>query len=771
MIESGAAPRADELLRQAEAIVEPTDLPGRAMLAGLRAQSAGAQGQIALADVTARRAWQIALDHAAAVLRPRAPHYAQGFDQALAKRLPQQEALALLAPGVAGKDYNDWRAAMQRLQVGQQHAAQVGDQGLALRIACNLGATLADAGQLASAQQYLQQVCHEAERSGIARAEACAYGTLASIAAQIGELVRGLDVTALQAMSTALTDLHGSLLERCADAGGLAGIDLQFEALTTERSALLNERALAAQRIGALGVAAELFGQAADVVRPFGPSFQLVNRLAGHLDALRRSGARAECLQPVAQELELLCKNLPPRAQLVAERALALHHDTSDPVRALAHWQQAVALGEALHAAVPAGLDASQVNRGFARLPFQCAQRLRRSGRIEEAWQVLQQGKARRLLDLRAPGQALPSVADVQQALRPGELLVDVAIEDDGLVAYRIGAESFDAVFEPMAIAELAAPEMSDVVQRERRLLDVARCHAPLAAWAARVQQGCAAGTCLCIVPDGPLHHLPLHEIRIQGRPWYRHHAQSLLPCAAWLLRAQPYGAAACFVAGNSAQDLPGAEGECRAVAATLGATAHTGAACTSDALQAALRGGMLDIVHLALHGRGDAARGVRASLLFADGFGSVQWVPFEALARGEPWRVNLVVFSGCSTGVAGPLLGHEMVSVARAALEAGAASVLACLWPVNDSLAAAFMTRFHTALAERRVHGEADLREIVDTVRAGLETDCPLDAAAHRRDGRTHALAAAGDAGTGAVDGAPFVLLGLPRLGAASAG
>ncbi|MEO7072210.1 MAG: CHAT domain-containing protein, partial [Rhodanobacter sp.] len=358
-------------------------------------------------------------------------------------------------------------------------------------------------------------------------------------------------------------------------------------------------------------------------------------------------------------------------------------------------------------------------------------------------------------------------------ALQPGEVLVDVAIEDDGLAAYRVGTEGFEVVFEPMDVATLAAPELVDVRQRQPMLLALVRTHAGLAQWATRVTSDWAHGRNLLLVPDGPLYNLPLHEIRIGDNPWHTRQPIGLLPCAAWLLRAARMQSRACLVAGNSAGDLHGAESECAAVANELGTTALTGARCSRAALETALQSGPLDIVHLAVHGRGDTQQGVRASLLLADGLDGTEWVPFEALAQRQ-WQANLVVLSGCSTGVSGPLHGHEMVSVARAALESGAASVLASLWPVADQAAAAFMVAFHESVAQQRRHGDCDLRMALDEARRSVLTQgLPPDEIGQPRDGRgvdptargTAVATSQAVAGDGLDAVAAFVLIGRPTL------
>jgi len=57
------------------------------------------------------------------------------------------------------------------------------------------------------------------------------------------------------------------------------------------------------------------------------------------------------------------------------------------------------------------------------------------------------------------------------------------------------------------------------------------------------------------------------------------------------------------------------------------------------------------------------------------------------------------VVLSACETGLAEQGNGDEMVGLVRAFLVAGAARVLASLWPVDDEITSLFMANFHGAL------------------------------------------------------------------------
>jgi CHAT domain-containing protein len=109
---------------------------------------------------------------------------------------------------------------------------------------------------------------------------------------------------------------------------------------------------------------------------------------------------------------------------------------------------------------------------------------------------------------------------------------------------------------------------------------------------------------------------------------------------------------------------------------------------------------------------------------------------------------------------------------VARAALDAGACAVIACMWPVADLYAARFMTTLHVALARERRHGRVDLRRVLDHARgvliAELSGEAMSRAAGHRREGPRPWPHAALRPADPALAWAPFILLGDPYLSAA---
>jgi CHAT domain-containing protein len=99
-------------------------------------------------------------------------------------------------------------------------------------------------------------------------------------------------------------------------------------------------------------------------------------------------------------------------------------------------------------------------------------------------------------------------------------------------------------------------------------------------------------------------------------------------------------------------------------------------------------------VVHLASHFVLDSRHEEGAYLLLGDG----QRLTLSGL-RGLPWQgVHLAVLSACDTGLpeVGARDGRPASGLAAALHDAGAAHVLATLWPVQDGATAAWMRQFY---------------------------------------------------------------------------
>jgi CHAT domain-containing protein len=86
--------------------------------------------------------------------------------------------------------------------------------------------------------------------------------------------------------------------------------------------------------------------------------------------------------------------------------------------------------------------------------------------------------------------------------------------------------------------------------------------------------------------------------------------------------------------------------------------------------------------------------------------------------------RLNseLVVLSSCQTGRHHVLEGDELMGLARGFFHAGAASLLASLWLVDDAAAAGFMERFYAGIARGEGPRAALRLAMCELIEAGLD-------------------------------------------------
>ena len=202
------------------------------------------------------------------------------------------------------------------------------------------------------------------------------------------------------------------------------------------------------------------------------------------------------------------------------------------------------------------------------------------------------------------------------------------------------------------------------------------------------------------LVPHGPLGQIPFHALH-DGQ-------QSLGEACQWCVMPSAAVACASLQAAGLRQAAPPARAWALAEPSQLPHTATEaqdvaalypqGQAllaeqATVDALR--LCAPQADVLHLACHAlfRQDNPR---FSMLHLHG---------QALSADEADGLQLrpggtVVLSACETALSEAGQGNEMVGLVRAFMLAGAARVVASLWPVDDAVAREFMREFHRHLA-----------------------------------------------------------------------
>lgn len=173
-------------------------------------------------------------------------------------------------------------------------------------------------------------------------------------------------------------------------------------------------------------------------------------------------------------------------------------------------------------------------------------------------------------------------------------------------------------------------------------------------------------------------------------------------------------------------QRLPAARDEVEAVRPALGGpvAALIGTAATEVELKRRAEGASL--VHLATHAVLDDRRPLESAVVLAPSPSSVP--PEDGLLHA--WEVMgsirldraLVVLSGCDTGLGRPLSGEGLIGLSRAFHHAGARSVLASLWRVEDRRAAELMRRFYRHLGEGEAAAVALRSAQVEMIRGRAE-------------------------------------------------
>jgi CHAT domain-containing protein len=106
------------------------------------------------------------------------------------------------------------------------------------------------------------------------------------------------------------------------------------------------------------------------------------------------------------------------------------------------------------------------------------------------------------------------------------------------------------------------------------------------------------------------------------------------------------------------------------------------------------------DVIHFAGHGVGDDSGLEPASILLRER-GKERRVAVSEIAGLRLTRTSTVVLAGCSTARGERRSSEGVISVAHGFLIAGAPSVIATLWPIDDAGSAALFPQLHARLAE----------------------------------------------------------------------
>jgi CHAT domain-containing protein len=331
-----------------------------------------------------------------------------------------------------------------------------------------------------------------------------------------------------------------------------------------------------------------------------------------------------------------------------------------------------------------------------------------------------------RLSEMR--GRAPADAAAVQQALAPGEVLLEYLLAEP---------ESHLWVVERSRLRHFALPSASELERDVRRayteLLDAAS--TPRLEELGRRLLGPAgpfepAPSSLLIVPSGILHYLPFEALPLGEGHVVDRAATSYLPSASALveLRRRPVEPASPrLLAVGDATYAPAAAPAPLWGSGNLGALPYTrreveelrarfGRGSSTLLLGRAAAEGRLkseplerySVLHLAVHGRIDASDAGRSGLVLAPEPGGDDGIlQFREILRMR-LAADLVTLSACQSALGELVTGEGMVGLARAFFYAGSDSVVASLWNVADEASADLMAAFYSGLAQGLPKAEA---------------------------------------------------------------
>jgi CHAT domain-containing protein len=262
------------------------------------------------------------------------------------------------------------------------------------------------------------------------------------------------------------------------------------------------------------------------------------------------------------------------------------------------------------------------------------------------------------------------------------------------------------------------------------------------------------------VVPDGVLNSIPFDGLWSDVGYALTDHSFTTVPSGTvlHLLRHQPARSASVALLGVSASQvrgtekqiatsglgifrglldikrsaftaLPSTETEVKSIAQLAGR--NTTVLVRDRATEAAFKNLPLSdirILHLALHGIADSTSPDRSALVFSSGGNAAEDGLLQAREiRKLPINAELVTLSACDAGL-GRIEGEEGTSsLVEAFLNAGARSVVASLWPAEDTYTKSLMEAFYRHLFQGESKKEALHQAKIEMLRQFGQTVPPL--------------------------------------------
>lgn len=601
--------------------------------------------------------------------------------------------------------------------------------------------------QLLEEAQYqpMLATCTEAVEAakieGNRRAETYALINLASAYGTLGQYARSID-TAQQSLH-----LTQALGDRQGEAYALINLANAFESMGQHAEAVGH----AEQALSLIQALEEAYGTS-EALRQ-SEAYALVNLSSAHwalnqypqailyaeksLPLVRSLGDRqAEACALINLSSSYSASNQPTKAIDYAQQALVLtratdnrrgealalnnlgyaHYSNDQLTLADTYLRQSIEVFESLR---PMLLDPEKLSL-FETLtnPYHTLQRvLVAQGRAAEALEIAERGRARALVDRLAQrfsadqaGAVAPiTLAEIQQVARDQQAtLVEYAlvtptqlyswvVSPMGHITFRPIDLSLQPGLEPLIVAthpdQTQLATVTDTSHSLRQLYQLLI--APIQDLLPTHPEDP-----IILVPQGSLFLVPFAALQTPEDSYLiEHHTLRLAPSIQVLqiTRRHPRRQASiqtALVVGNPTNDLPAAEQEAKAIARLFSTSPLLGKQATKTAVVKKMP--QAHLIHIAAHGAPNELEEPYGGLMVLAGSDQ----SFSTLTAAEiatmQLQAELVVLSGCNTGVSDIINSDGVVGLARSMMAAGVPSVMMSLWPVADAPTKALMRSFY---------------------------------------------------------------------------
>lgn len=294
--------------------------------------------------------------------------------------------------------------------------------------------------------------------------------------------------------------------------------------------------------------------------------------------------------------------------------------------------------------------------------------------------------------------------ADIANKLTPGETLINY---------FQVGEDLYAFVLNGTAVKgfKLVGKGVDDEVRSFRSAIESGTTATPELARALydRLMRPLAPdiqGPRVTISPHGSLHYLPFAALFDGKQYLIDRYSLRVIPSASVLayLKSEPAAKIGKLLAlgnpdlGDPAYDLPNAQQEALQVAKLF---PDSRALVRQQASKTAVKdlGSSFAMLHFASHAKFDPDAPLNSGLYLAKGSEADGRLTVRDLYSLR-LDAQLVTLSACETGVGKVLSGDDVIGLTRGFLYAGARSIVASLWEVDDAATAELMISFYQHLS-----------------------------------------------------------------------